>query len=174
MRDVKMPVNFLLSLGQPDNSHGYPGASITGGLRLQVISLRMDDDAMARNGIRPVESKMLIHDTDLGSPAGVGLDIPQVAGVPALGIRSAMLMSAGIEVAASRRSVGRGEVAKLMDVEAVLAWSEARHLPLNVHAVRRLGEGDGALDFIALCRLQDGHRFLSFDFLGWFVGGANN
>ena len=105
----------------------------------------------------PEKLRVGVDDVDLGDALGVGLDVAEVADVPLGGVRAGVLGLVGVEVAAGRHGVGRGDVAELVDVEPVHAGGQAADLGHDADAPFDLGERDLAAGLAAaLGRVQHG------------------
>ncbi len=105
-------------------------------------------------------------------PEAVGHEVAQVADVARLGVVAGVRIVGRVEMAAGRRAVRRGAVAKFVDVEAVLARGEAGDVGHDFHAVAGFGEGDGAFNLAPLGRVEDGDGFGGF--LGESRGGEGD
>eukprot|EP00411_Alexandrium_monilatum_P021526 CAMPEP_0175218154 /NCGR_PEP_ID=MMETSP0093-20121207/18614_1 /TAXON_ID=311494 /ORGANISM="Alexandrium monilatum, Strain CCMP3105" /LENGTH=345 /DNA_ID=CAMNT_0016511605 /DNA_START=42 /DNA_END=1077 /DNA_ORIENTATION=- len=93
----------------------------------QVVLIGMDHEAPAHDAVLALQPDELVHDGALGDAALPGLDVAEIAHVPLLVGRSPVRLLEGVVVRASAVAAV-AEVGLLVDVEAVLARSEAADL----------------------------------------------
>eukprot|EP00281_Chroomonas_sp_CCMP1168_P021942 CAMPEP_0206228944 /NCGR_PEP_ID=MMETSP0047_2-20121206/9433_1 /ASSEMBLY_ACC=CAM_ASM_000192 /TAXON_ID=195065 /ORGANISM="Chroomonas mesostigmatica_cf, Strain CCMP1168" /LENGTH=191 /DNA_ID=CAMNT_0053652209 /DNA_START=243 /DNA_END=818 /DNA_ORIENTATION=- len=110
----------------------------------KVISELVDDHGPAQDAVGPGEGDLLVVDGDLGDAISACSHVPEVASVPLIVAGGAVGLAGGVKVGAAAHAPVGG-VAKLVDVEAVLASGEPLDLTRDGGAVGGLGEGDGAL-----------------------------
>ena len=85
----------------------------------------MDHKRTADDGLRAGQQDLRVRDHGFGHACVVSDDVAEVAGVSDRCVWAAVRQAGGVEVAASGEAAV-GEVAELVDVEAVLSWKEER------------------------------------------------
>ena len=85
----------------------------------------MDHKRTADDGLRAGQQDLRVRDHGFGHACVVSDDVAEVAGVSDRCVWAAVRQAGGVEVAASGEAAV-GEVAELVNVEAVLAWKEER------------------------------------------------
>src|SRR5579885_315731 len=90
------------ALGGLDGAAGDAGAGVAGGLALQVVLVRVDDDRVADDRVRAGDGQLVVGQLEVAVALVVGLDVAEVAGVAGLvlGAAVAVLLAAGVVVAA--------------------------------------------------------------------------
>src|SRR5690242_2241140 len=121
-------VRLHLRIGNPDHAAADAVARVAGRLRLQVVGFRVHDDRASDDRILAVEREHVVDHLERCISGGVGLQIAKIAGVTLWIIRTAVLAAGRVEVAARALTIGHRAIAKLMNVETMLAGLKAREL----------------------------------------------
>src|SRR5450830_773739 len=130
----------------PDDPAADPATGVAGWvLGRHVVLPGVDDDAPPGNRVgtgRDVQHRGV--DFHVAVAIGAHGHVAEVARVVFPGVRRAVGHAGRVEVAAGRRSVGRGTVALLVQVDGVQTRRGAGHVDDDVHSAAHLGEGSRA------------------------------
>jgi len=144
-RHAVVPASALSRLEANDTT-ALAAASVTGGLgELVTASAKVILTLVHNNGTADDlgDLEAGINDVDLGDTLAVGLDVAEVTSVALVIGGSTVGLAGGVVVATSAGASG-AHVTELVNVEAVLAWGEARDLAGHLDGVTLGGEDDGA------------------------------
>lgn len=125
---------------------------------MEVVGVGVEDDGPAEQRVGVcADGDVVEGHFEMSVALGIGLDIAEVAGVVGFGVGRAVRLVARVEMPAGAGAIGGGEVAELVDVEAVDGIGrQAGEVGDDGDGVRTvLGEADGAGGMVALGRLKD-------------------
>ena len=111
-------------------------------LALQVVRLGMNNHAFAHDGGGAIKADRAAHELGLGVALGICGEISEVPGMSLCVGWATVLGARGIEMATGGRGVGRGAIAFVVNMKAMVAGSESAHLGDNANASRSFEEID--------------------------------
>lgn len=162
MTDLREALFRPLDLADADHADTDPAAGIAGGLS-SVVRLGVDDDTAADDGIPGSDQgDGFGNHGHFGNPFGIRLEVPEVAGVDHVTVGHSVVVTFRIVVAAGAGAVLGGDVAELVDVEAVFGVGlESADLggDLDSGPALDIPECDRAAQFAATCGNDDGDQF---------------
>ena len=142
--------------GDANDAAGDARPGVTGRIALFVVRAAVDDDGSADDRVRAAQRDQLILHANGGLAAVVGGDVAEIADVPLLGMRPAVLLLFGVEMSAVALGIGGGAIAELVDVEAVLAGRQTADDAADLHAVLGGREVNDSLDVTLAEAVNDG------------------
>src|SRR5205823_4877474 len=119
-----------------DHRATLPCAAVSRGLRGQVVRLLVDLEAPADDaGGAVVDGDSADGDREGSGAIGADLEVAEIAAVVVLRHRAAVGLVGRIEVSARGARVGRGAIALLVEVHAVIPGRGAGHVDDDGHFV---------------------------------------
>jgi hypothetical protein len=148
----------LLGIGEADHPAGNSRTGIAHGLAA-VVRFGMDDDRSTDNRVFLAhDGNVIDRDFIMGLAIAVRLDVAQVARVPVLGPRQAVLVAFWIVMSSRTHAVGRRTIAILVNMEGVLlAGRQSLDIGNDFYGVAILRETHHAVTMLARSRVQYRH-----------------
>ena len=143
-----------------DDAAGNTRAGVAGWLCFEIVGLCMNDyRAPNHRALVVCQRDLMVHIFQLRLPRRICLHVSHIANMPFGRVRSCMRFGAWIKMSASRIRIWRGAIAKLMDMKAMIAGSQAVDFRPDLHPIGRFGERYGAAHFVSRGRVKHRDRF---------------
>ena len=139
-----------LILCAPDYATGNARSGVTGRLRFEIVRLRVHHNGTSdRRPLVVRERDLMVHVLQRRLARRVCLHISHVPYVPFGRIGPRMRLLGWIKVCASRSGVGCAAIAKLMNMKAMIAGSQAGDFRPDLYPIGLFGERNRTRDFTA-------------------------
>ena len=165
---------FRLRVRPADDSDGDAAPGVARRLP-ERVGLLVDDDRSTDDRIAAAELNQLVVLIDHSHSFRIGLDVAQVADVTRTGVGGSVLHLVRVEVTARRFPLFTvGQIAELMDVEAVLSWRQTAELAADVHVISHHLKQDRPRDAAFGDRFKHADRSHAFGLRVRHAAGTKN
>ena len=128
-------------IGHLDDPASQTTSGITGGLRLQVISLFVNNHRFAQDGVRSFKTEPVKNSLELCDTLLVGLQVAEISYMVFRVSGRAVSRIRGIEMSPRRGKVSSRAVPLFMDVKAMFAWGQSLNICDYANSLRFFAEG---------------------------------